>query len=70
MFYSRTDVYKHSFSPYKILEWNKLDKNIQQSKSIKSFRNFLLKTGRPTQKTVYNIHNPTGLKLLTKLRLI
>ena len=54
MFYSRTDVYKYSFFPYAILEWNKLYKNIQQW---------------PTPKPVYNIHNPTGLKLLTRLRL-
>ena len=68
-FYSRTDVYKYSFFPYTILEWNKLDKNIQQSKTLKSFRNSLLKIGRPAPKPVYNIHNPTGLKLLTRLKL-
>ena len=68
-FYSRTDVYKYFFFPYTILEWNKLDKNIQQSKTIKSFRNYLLKIGRPTPKSVHDIHNLTGLKLLTMLRL-
>ena len=39
-FYFRTDVYKYSFFPYTILEWNKLDESIQQSKTIKSFRNY------------------------------
>ena len=39
-FYSRTDVYKYSFFPFTILEWNKLDESIQQSKTIKSFRNY------------------------------
>ena len=34
-----------------------------------SFRNSLLKVGWPTPKPVYNIHKPTGLKLLTRLRL-
>ena len=29
-FYSRTDVYKYSFFAYTILEWNKLNKNVQQ----------------------------------------
>ena len=67
--YSRTDVYKYSFFPYTTFEWNKQDKNIQQSKTIMSFRNSLLKTGQPTPKPVYIIHNPTGLKLLTRLRL-
>ena len=36
-FYSRTNVCKYSFFPSTILEWNKLDKNIQQSKTLKSF---------------------------------
>ena len=36
--YSRTDVYKYSFFPYTTFEWNKQDKNIQQSKTIMSFR--------------------------------
>ena len=31
--------------------------------------NTLLKIGRPTPKSVYSIHNPIGLKLLTRLRL-
>ena len=34
-----------------------------------SFRNVLLKIGRPTLTPVYNILNPNGLKLLTRLRL-
>ena len=58
-----------SFHIYTILEWKKLDKNVQQSKTIKSFRSSLLKNSWPTQKPVYNIHNSTGLKLFTRLRL-
>ena len=65
----RTDVYKYSFFPYTTLESNKLDETIQQSKAIMSIRNSLLKTGQPTPKPSYYIHNPTGLKLLTRLRL-
>ena len=34
IFYSRTGVYKYPFFPYTILEWNKLDKNIQQFKTV------------------------------------
>ena len=34
-----------------------------------SFRNALLKIGQPTPKPVYNILDPNGLKLLTRLRL-
>ena len=52
-FYSGTDSYRYSFFPYAILEWNKLDKNIQQSKTIMSFRDSLLKIGWPTPKPAY-----------------
>ena len=43
-FYSRTDAFKHSFFQYTVLEWNKLDWNIQQSKTMLPVRNLLLKT--------------------------
>ena len=68
-FYSRTDAFKYSFFPSTILEWNKLERKIRQSSTLLSFRNSLLKIGRPVPKPVYNIHNPNSLKLLTKLRL-
>ena len=68
-FYSRTDVFKYSFFPSTILEWNKLDRRIRQSTTMLSFRNALLKIGQPTPKPVCNILDPNGLKLLTRLRL-
>ena len=34
-----------------------------------TFRNALIKIGRPIPKPIYNVHNPVGLKLLTRLRL-
>ena len=34
-----------------------------------NIKNYLLKTGWPTAKPTYNIHNPIGLKFLTRLRL-
>ena len=33
------------------------------------FRNSLLKIGRPMQNSIYNIHDPIGIKYLTSLRL-
>ena len=53
-FYSRTYVYKYSFFPYTILEWNKPYKNIQQSKTMMSFIDYLLKIGWSTPKPIYN----------------
>ena len=68
-FHCRKDVFKYSYFPHTILEWNKLDVQIRRSESFLSFKNSLLKTGRATSKPTYNIHNPIGLKFLTRLRL-
>ena len=66
-YYCRTDIFKNSFFPYTIIEWNKLDIDIRKSKSYATFRNTLLKLGRPIQRAIYSISNPVavGLKLLT-----
>ena len=42
---------------------------MRQSKTLLTFRNALIKIGRPIPKPIYNVHNPVGLKLLTRLRL-
>ena len=42
---------------------------MRRSESYLYFKNSLLKVGRPTAKPTYNIHNPIGLKFLTRLRL-
>ena len=42
---------------------------VSKSKSYAIFRNTLLKLGRPNQNAIYNISNPVGLTLLTRLRL-
>ena len=68
-YYCRTDIFKNPFFPYTIIEWNKLDIDIRKSKSYATFRNTLLKLGRPIQRAIYNINNPVGLNLSTRLRL-
>ena len=67
--YSRTGIFKYLFFPSTISEWNKLELKIRQSKTLLTFRNALMKIGTPIPKPVYNVHNPVGLKLLTRLRL-
>ena len=69
-YYCRTDTFKNSFFPYTIVEWNKLDLDIQKPKSYAIFRNALLKIDQPNQCSVYIIHNPMGLKLLSRLRIV
>ena len=69
MLHSRTDIFKYSFFPSTQSEWNKLDLKTRQSKTLLTFRNALIKIGRPIPKPIYNVHNPVRLKLLTRLRL-
>ena len=70
-YYCRTEYFKNSFFPYTINQWNKLDSSLRNLESFTLFRKKLLVSGggRPTPNPVYNIHNPLGLKLLTRLRL-
>ena len=66
--YYRTNAFKDYVFLHTIVEWNKLDLDIRKSKSYTIFWNTLLKLRRPNQCSIYRIHNPIGLKLLTRLR--
>ena len=48
--------------------WNKLDVTVRNAKSFLIFKNLLLKIGRPIQNSMFKIHDPLGIKLLTRLR--
>ena len=65
---TRTNIFKYSFFPYSIMEWNKLSSSTCNS-TYPVFRNHLLKIIWPVSNPVYNIQNYIGLKLLTRLRL-
>ena len=67
-YYCRTDLFKYSFFPCSVVEWNKLGINLQNAKSF-LIRNSLLKIERPIQNPIYNIHDPVGIKYLNRLRL-
>ena len=69
-YYCRTDIFKYSFFPYTIVEWNKLDVNLKNAKFYMCFRTSLLKIVRPVQNSVFKVFNPLGIKFLTRLRLI
>ena len=60
------DIFKNSFFPYTITEWNKLDL-VLKSKSYATFRDTLLKLGRSIERAIYSINNPVGCTLLTRL---
>ena len=65
----RTELFRNSFFPYTVNEWNNLDNVIKSSESYSVFRKKMLNLIRPKCNDTYRIYNPTGLKLLTRLRL-
>ena len=69
IFRCRTDCFKYSFFPSTLRDWFNLDVNIRNSESVLVFKNRLLLFIRPLRNSVFNILDPTGLKLLTRLRL-
>ena len=68
-FYCRTDCFKYSFFPSTWKDWFNLDASIRNSDSIGIFKSRLLSLICPSQSNVYNIFDPIGLKLLTRVRL-
>ena len=65
----RHDYFKNSFFLSAITEWNKLDLDIRNSASLNTFKKKLLNFIRPSVNSILDIHNPLGIKLLTRLRL-
>ena len=68
-FPTRTDLFSFSFFPCTIHDWNTLDPSICASESLSIFKSKLLKFIRPKPCPSYGIHDPLGLKYLTRLRL-
>ena len=54
--------------PWTIAEWNKLGIKCRKC-TYNVFRIHLLKSIRPLANSIYNIHDPLGIRLLTRLRL-
>ena len=57
------------FFPSAITEWNKLDCYFRNADSFKVFKKHLLSFIRPMRNSICNIHNPLGVKFLTRLRI-
>ena len=50
-------------------KWNKLDKEIKDVTSFSLLKALLLKMGRPHANSRYRVHNPVGIRLITRLHL-
>ena len=68
-FFAKHDYFKNSFFPSAITEWNKLDCYIRNADLFKVFEKYLLNFIRPMLNSIYNIHDPLGVKYLTRLRI-
>ena len=68
-FFAKHDYFKNSFFPSATTEWNKLDCYIRNADSLEVFKKRLLSFIKPLPNSIYNIHNPFGVKYLTRLRI-
>ena len=64
MLFSKTHFFRVTMS-----EWNKLDPSLRNSESFLTFKKNVIQFIRPAANSVYNCHNPKGIKLITRLRL-
>ena len=65
----RHPLFRNSYFPSIVTEWNNLDKSIRNSESFSIFKKNILKFIRPSPNSIFNCHIPKGVKLLTRLRL-
>ena len=61
------NFFKISHFPSTIIEWNNLDPNLRNSDTYGNFKNTILKFIRSSPNSVFECHNPEGIKFLTKL---
>ena len=66
---SNVIFFKNSFFPSTVIESNNLDKSIRRSESLALFKKSILQFIQPIPNRTFNCHNPTGIKLITRLRL-
>ena len=61
--------FKNTFYPLVIIEWNKLDPEIQNASSFNIFKKNILKFIRLVTNNIFGFHNLKGIKRLTRSRL-
>ena len=62
---TKYNFFKNSFFPSVIIEWNNLDPNIENSKSISVFKEKILDFIRLSPNCFFDTHNPRRIKLIT-----
>ena len=69
IFSAKHSFFKNSFFPPTISEWNTLDPAIPNSESLSIFRKNILYFIKPAPNSIYNCHNPKGVKLIARCHL-
>ena len=67
--FCKTELFRNSFLPFTINEWNKLDCDIKDSDSYAILRRKLLAFIRPAGNSMYGIYEPFGVRLINRLRM-
>ena len=62
------DLFKNSFFPSTLIEWNKLDLNIRNPERLTNFKGNIFKFIHPSENSVFLCNNPKRIQLLTRLR--
>ena len=65
----RHTFFRNSYFPSIVTEWNNLYKSIKNSESFSIFKKNILQFIGPSPNSVFNCHDPKGVKLLARLRL-
>ena len=67
-FHWRNQRFLHSFYPDSVQNWNNLGPEIREIESISHFKNTILKTIKPQKRSIFKLHDPSGVKYLYQLR--
>ena len=63
------NFFKNTFFPSAIIEWNKTDSTSRNSTRFNSFKKSIVKFIRPAPTSIFQCHNPKGIKCITRLRM-
>ena len=66
---TKHNIFKNSFFPSAIIEWNNLDPNHRNSKSIAVSKEKILNFIRRSPNSFFDCHSSKGIKLITRLGL-
>ena len=68
-FPARTKTFESSFFPYRAEAWGNLSDELRNINSINTFKSSLLNFVRPTENSVFEVHDIKSVKIFTRLRL-